>query len=112
MPREKAACPRRALTNSVYPPRRDTSQGERTQTRRINLVGLKRRPEDGLVGGIGVCKLGVRMHAQIMASEMACVLFGVADIAQILRIGRGALWCGPIPARRYCCRAQHRPWRV
>ena len=30
------------LTNSVYPPRRDASQGASTQTRRINLVGLKR----------------------------------------------------------------------
>ena len=33
-----------ALTNSVYLPRRDASRGPRTQTRRINLVGLKRRP--------------------------------------------------------------------
>ena len=31
-------------TNSVYLPRRDASRGPRTQTRRINLVGLKRRP--------------------------------------------------------------------
>ena len=32
------------LTNSVYLPRRDASRGPQTQTRRINLVGLKRRP--------------------------------------------------------------------
>ena len=56
----------RGLTISVYLPRRDVNQGAQNQTRRINLVGLNRRPEDGLVGAIGVCQLGVRGHAQFM----------------------------------------------
>ena len=56
------------LTNSVCPPRRDASRSQRTQTRRINLVGLKRRPEQTLAGGIGVCKLGQRVHARACAN--------------------------------------------
>ena len=49
----------RRLTNSVYLARRDASEGAGTQMRQINLVGLNRRTEQVLVGGIGVCKLGV-----------------------------------------------------
>ena len=66
------------LTNSVYLPRRNASKGTRTQRRQINLVGLKRHPEQMLVGGIGVCKLGVLYHAQIMTSEAADVWLGAS----------------------------------
>ena len=51
-------------------PRRDTSQGACTPTRRINLVGLKRRPEDGRVGDKGVCKDCALVHGQIMTGDL------------------------------------------
>ena len=60
-------------TNSVYLPRRDASEGAGIQRRQINLVGLNRHPDHTLVSGIGVCKLGVLRHAQIMTSDAAHV---------------------------------------
>ena len=74
----------RRLTNSVYPPRRDASQGARTQTRRINLVGLKRRPEDDRVAHKGVCKLHALVHAQIMTVDLSRVLLFSTDFASFV----------------------------
>jgi len=42
------------LTNSVYPPPHKCSIQPRRRWRRINLVGLNRRPD----GGYGDCKAG------------------------------------------------------
>ena len=72
------------LTNSVYPPRRDASQDTEPQTRRINLVGLKRHPEDGRVGDKGVCKVRARVHAQIMAVDLSRVLLFSTDFASFV----------------------------
>ena len=73
----------KCLTISVHPPRRDASQGARTQTRRINLVGLNRRPEDGRVGDKGVCKVCARVHAQIMTGDLPRVLICAIGFASI-----------------------------
>jgi hypothetical protein len=43
------------------------------------------RPAGGLVCGGGVCKLGVRVHAQIMTRDLTFVAFGVAGFASIAR---------------------------
>ena len=69
------------LTNSVYPPRHNASQGASTQTRRINLVGLNRLPKGSPVNGIGVCKFRARVHAQIMTGSLRFVSFGSTDFA-------------------------------
>ena len=49
--------------SSVYLPRRDARKVARTRLRQLNLVGLNRRPEQVLVGGIEGCRLGVRGHS-------------------------------------------------
>ena len=69
------------LTNSVYPPRRDASEGAVTQRRQMSLFGLNRHPEQMLVGDIGICRLGVLWHAQIMTSDAAHVWLGARPIA-------------------------------
>jgi hypothetical protein len=51
------------LTNSVYLPRYDASQGAENQRLQINLIGRNLYSIEWLVGGIGVCKLGVLWHA-------------------------------------------------
>ena len=58
-------------------------QSARPQTRRINLVGLNHRPEDGRVGDKGVCKLCAWVHAQIMAGDLPRVLICTIDFASI-----------------------------
>ena len=65
------------LTNSVYLPRRDAKKSPKTQTRQRNLVGLNRRFDQMLVGGIGICELGVLWHPQIMTSDAAYVWLGI-----------------------------------
>ena len=91
------------LTNSVYPPRRDASQGARTQTRRINLVGLNRRPEDGRVGDKGVCKLRARVHTQIMTGDLPSVLICAIGFASIARANECAARLRAIQARTRPC---------
>ena len=91
----------RCLTNSVYLPRRDASQGASTQTRRINLVGLNRRLEDGRVGDKGVCEVCARMHAQIMTGDLSLVLICAIDFASIARPNECAAPLRAIQMRKY-----------
>ena len=74
------------LTITVYPPPSDTSQGASVQTRRINLVGLKRRSEDGRVGDKGGLQ-GLRMGAcaNYDGRFAPCVVICAIDFASIAR---------------------------
>ena len=100
------------LTNSVYPPRHEVWQAARRQTRRINLVGLNRRPECGRVGGIGVCKVGARVHAQIMTVDLARGLIVAPEFASMTLpfgcVTRLRKW----QAHRRWRRAQPGPWHA
>ena len=103
------AGPAGSLTNSVYPPRRDARQGAGTQTRRINLVGLNRRPEDGRVGDKGVCKVCARVHAQIMTEDLPRVLICAIDFASIARPNECAARARASQARKYWHQARTTP---
>ena len=96
-------------TNSVYPPRRDASQGASTQTRRINLVGLNRRPEGRRVGDKGVCKLRARVHAQIMTGDLPGVLICAIDFASIGAANAGTVRPRSNHAHAHCTQARHVP---
>ena len=48
-------------------------------------MGLNRRPEGERVADRGVCKLDVRVHAQIMTVDLARGLIGTTDFASIAR---------------------------
>ena len=89
------------ITNSVYPTRRDASRVQRPQTRRMNRVGLSRRPEPVQVGGIGVCKLCARMHAQIMTGDLPRGLICAIDFASIAWPNECAARPRAIQARTY-----------
>ena len=108
--RNELRCLTCTLTNSVYPPRREVWQVARRQTRRINLVGLNRRPECGRVGGIGDCKVGAQVHAQIMTVDLARGLIVAPEFASITLpfgcVTRLRKW----QAHRRCRRAQPCPW--
>ena len=73
----------RGLTIGVYLPRRDVNQGAQTQTLRINLVGLNRRPEVGRISGGGFCELWAPVHAQIMTGDLPRVLICAIDFESI-----------------------------
>jgi hypothetical protein len=92
--------------NRVYLPRCDASQGAQTQMRRINLVGLKRRPECGRVGDRGVCKLDARAHAQIMTVDLARGLIRTTDFASIVRANGYATRLRVVQTHRWCCKAR------
>ena len=76
------------ITNSVYPPHHEVWQAARSQTRRIDLVGLNRLPKGGRVGGIGDCKVCRQVHAQIMTVDLARGLIVAPDFASISRVLR------------------------
>ena len=99
----------RGLTISVYLPRRAVNQGAKPQTRRINLVGLNRRPADGRVGDKGVCKLCARVHAQIMTGDLPRVLICAIDFASTARPNECAARPRAIPARPYWRQARTTP---
>ena len=69
--------------NSVYPPLGKACGVARTQTRQITLVGLKRRPDDGLVVDKRVCKLRAQVHVQIMTVDFSSMLICATDFACI-----------------------------
>ena len=90
---------------------RGACRGQRPQTRRISPVGLNRRPEPVLVGGIEVCKLCARMHAQIMTGDLPRGLVCIFDFASIARPNECAARPRAIQARPYRCPARTRKAR-
>jgi hypothetical protein len=105
---EKRCC----LTISVYPPRRDASQDASAQTRRINLVGLNRRPEGGRVGDKGGCKVCARVHAQIMAWDLRSVLLCDTGFGPTFATGWRAHRFAAIAKGSSCRNAQRFPGHV
>ena len=101
------------LTITVYPPPSETSQGASVQTRRINLVGLKRRSEDGRVGDKGGLQ-GLRTGAcaNYDGRFAPCVVICAIDFASIARPNECAARRRAIQARPYWQRAQTTPARV